>query len=67
MKPDPATKAFTVASIHPGVTREEVADNTGWKLAFASDVGETPAPSAVELEALRALNERTAKAHGIDA
>jgi glutaconate CoA-transferase subunit B len=67
MKPDPATKAFTAVSIHPGVTREEVADNTGWKLAFAPDVGETPAPSAAELEALRALNERTAKAHGTDA
>ena len=66
MKPDPATKAFMVVSVHPGVTREEIAENTGWKLAFSADVAETPAPSAVELEVLRALNQRTAKAHGIE-
>ena len=67
MKPDPVSQAFTVTSIHPGVTREKIADNTGWQVAFAAEVAETPAPSADELKALRALNERTAKAHGIGA
>lgn len=66
MKPDPETKAFTVVSIHPGVTRGEIAENTGWQVAFAADAGETPAPSAEELAALRALNRRTARAHGVE-
>jgi glutaconate CoA-transferase, subunit B len=67
MKPDPATEAFTVTSIHPDVTRDEIADNTGWKVVFAANVAETAAPSTEELTTLRALNERTAKAHGTGA
>lgn len=64
MKPDPGTKEFRVVSIHPGVTRERIIEATGWDVAFADEVSETPAPTAAELEALRDLNERTAAAHG---
>jgi glutaconate CoA-transferase subunit B len=31
-EPDPATNEMTVTSIHPGVTREQIDANTGWKL-----------------------------------
>ena len=64
MTPNPKTKAFTVASIHPGVTRERIADNTGWDIAFADQVTETGMPEPHELKALRDLKARTAKAHG---
>ena len=64
MTPDAETKEFEVVSLHPGVTREQVRENTGWEVRFAGEVGETPAPDKGELEALRALNERTARAHG---
>jgi glutaconate CoA-transferase, subunit B len=64
MTPDAETKEFEVVSLHPGVTREHVRENTGWDVRFAAQVAETPAPSAAELEALRDLNTRTAKAHG---
>ena len=64
MKPDPATAEFTVHSLHPGITREQAVENTGWDLRFADGVEETPAPTALELDTLRALQERTAKAHG---
>ena len=37
-EPDPAAKEMTVTSIHPGVTREQIADNTGWPVRFADDV-----------------------------
>jgi glutaconate CoA-transferase subunit B len=37
---------------------------TGWPVTFAVEVSETPAPTVVELEALRDLNARTARAHG---
>ena len=64
MTPDSATHEFTVASIHPGVTREQIEENTGWRVRFSDSVAETPAPSEAELRVLRNLNERTARAHG---
>lgn len=63
MVPDPTSKELTVQSLHPGVSREEVINNTGWPIQFADDLGTTAAPSPEELNALRALNERTARAH----
>jgi glutaconate CoA-transferase subunit B len=42
-----------LSSVHPGVTMEDVLNNTGWKLRLAEKVGTTPVPSAAELEAIR--------------
>jgi glutaconate CoA-transferase subunit B len=64
MRPDPETKEFEVVSLHPGVTREQVRENTGWEIRFGSRVDETRPPDRHELETLRALNDRTARAHG---
>ncbi|HXW06492.1 MAG TPA: CoA-transferase subunit beta [Vicinamibacterales bacterium] len=64
MKPDPETKEFEVASLHPGVTRATVEGRTGWSIRFADRVEETPPPTPHELEVLRDLNARTARAHG---
>jgi len=44
-------------SIHPGHSLEEVRENTGWAVDAAEDVKETPAPTASELEAMRALQK----------
>ena len=62
-EPDPQTKEMTVVSIHPGVTREQIQENTGWPVKFAATVAETPAPNAQELAVLRELHARTNKAH----
>lgn len=62
LEPDPETKEMTVVSIHPGVTREQIQENTGWTVRYAAKVAETPAPTARELDVLRDLNARTAKA-----
>jgi glutaconate CoA-transferase subunit B len=64
LEPDPVTKEMTVAAIHPGVARNEIAQNTGWPVRFAPDVAQTPAPTADELGVLRELHARTARAHG---
>ncbi len=64
MRPEPATNEFEVVSLHPGVTRARVSENTGWPVRFANQVEETPAPSEHELGMLRDLNDRTARAHG---
>ena len=62
MRPDPETNEFQVASLHPGVTREDVRRNTGWEIRFADCLGETSPPVTTELEILRDLQARTARA-----
>jgi glutaconate CoA-transferase subunit B len=62
MRPDAETNEFQVASLHPGVTRDQVRSNTGWPIRFADAVGETPPPAATELEILRDLHARTTRA-----
>jgi len=62
-EPDPQSKEMTVVSIHAGVTREQIQDNTGWKVAFAAKVAETLPPTSGELEVLRDLHARTNRAH----
>jgi glutaconate CoA-transferase subunit B len=64
LEPDPVTCELTLTSLHPGVTVEQVQAETGWHLRIANDLKETPPPSAAELAELRALHERTRKAHG---
>ncbi|MEH6484722.1 MULTISPECIES: CoA-transferase subunit beta [Pseudomonas] len=64
MEPEEGTNEFIVTSLHPGITREQVIEATGWQIRFAAVVAETDAPTSVELEALRALEARTAAAHG---
>jgi glutaconate CoA-transferase subunit B len=63
MEPDPDTRELTVTSLHPGTTRETVADATAWRVRFAQAVAETPAPSAHELEVLRRVRLETENAH----
>ncbi|WP_340116740.1 CoA-transferase subunit beta [Pelagibius sp. 7325] len=63
-KTDPESGEFVVASLHPGVTREQVAETCGWPARFAEVLEETPAPTALELKTLRDLKARTAAAHG---
>jgi len=63
-EPDPQSKEMTVVSIHPGVTREQIEGNTGWPVRYAPDVTETKPPTAQELQVLRELHARTARAHG---
>jgi glutaconate CoA-transferase subunit B len=55
---------MAVTSLHPGITRRQVRQNTGWEVRFAETVVETEPPSAGELEVLRELHARTARAHG---
>jgi glutaconate CoA-transferase subunit B len=63
MRPDPATKELVVSTLHPGVTREQVTEHTGWPVRFADPLDETPSPTDAELSTLRDLQRRTAEAH----
>ena len=66
MEPDAVTRELTVVSLHPGVSREQVAAECAWPLRFLNDVGETPAPTAEELRVLRDLQARTKRAHSAE-
>jgi glutaconate CoA-transferase subunit B len=63
MEPDAVTSELTVTRLHPGVNRDQVKEATGWDVAFAVQVDETPPPTLAELETLRDLQQRTAIAH----
>jgi glutaconate CoA-transferase subunit B len=64
MRPDAETNEFQVTTLHPGVTREQVVENTGWAVRFGDAVTETAPPTERELQTLRDLLARTARAHG---
>jgi glutaconate CoA-transferase subunit B len=59
---DTEENEFVVSSLHPGASRGEVREQTGWQVRFANTVEETPPPESFELEALRDLEARTANA-----
>lgn len=42
-----------LAELNPGVTIDQVMENTGWEIAVGPDVVETPAPSEGELRLIR--------------
>lgn len=45
-----------LASVHPGVTVDDVLENTGWKLPVTENISTTIAPSAEELAVMRELD-----------
>ncbi|MBI3975166.1 MAG: CoA-transferase subunit beta [Armatimonadetes bacterium] len=61
LRPDPETKELVVVSIHAGATVEEIRQQTGWEVRFASHVEQTPPPDDTELAALRGLVGRSAR------
>jgi len=50
---DPLTKQMKVESLHPGVTRQEVVDNTGFEMLFVDPLPVTCEPTEGELRILR--------------
>jgi glutaconate CoA-transferase subunit B len=63
MRPHPETKELMVTSIHHGVQEKDIFENTGWPIRLADELEDTPPPTDKELEVLRDLHARTAKAH----
>jgi glutaconate CoA-transferase subunit B len=47
------TKEMMLLNIHPGVTIDDVVENTGFDLIITGDVTETQPPSEEELQILR--------------
>jgi glutaconate CoA-transferase subunit B len=53
---EPETRRMRVEALHPGVTRTQVQDQTGFPLLDAGEITETAPPSLDELEMLRAFD-----------
>jgi glutaconate CoA-transferase, subunit B len=50
---DDETGEMTLLTVHPGVTLDEVEENTGWKPLVSESIGETPSPTDEELRLIR--------------
>jgi glutaconate CoA-transferase subunit B len=55
LESDPHDRELVLAAVHPGVTVDDVRAATGWELRVRPEVATTPAPTAAELDALRAM------------
>jgi glutaconate CoA-transferase subunit B len=53
---DPVTKRIRLATVHPGVTVEQVLENTGFDLIVPRHVPPTDLPTCEEIELLRAID-----------
>ena len=53
---DENSKNMKVEALHPGVTIEEIRDNTGFDLLIDEDLKQTEAPTDEELRVLRHLD-----------
>ena len=56
MRPDPGTNELELISVHPGVSVDDVKENTGWNLKLSTDLKETVAPSKEELDVIRKID-----------
>ncbi len=66
MRFDGETGEMYLDAVHPGVAVEQVVEQTGWPLRLASEVGQTPPPTAEELRVLRELRRpQTVRGGGI--
>lgn len=50
---DEKTKRMKLLSLNPGVTKEDVIENTGFELTFADEITQNEPPTAEELKILR--------------
>ena len=53
---DPETKRIRLATVHPGVSVQQVLDNSGFDLIIPKNVPTTELPTVEELELLRAID-----------
>ena len=55
---DPKTKRIRLATVHPGVSVQQVVDNSGFDLIIPQNVPTTELPTYEELELLRAIDPK---------
>ena len=63
LKPETETNELMVVSLHPGVTKDQVIEATGWDIRFADALATTDLPTQNEIDVLRELKRVTEAAH----
>jgi glutaconate CoA-transferase, subunit B len=63
LRPHPASLELQLSALFPGATVNQARQAVGWPLQLAAEIEVLAAPTALELEALRALYARTQAAH----
>ncbi len=58
-------KQMRIRSLHPGVTAEQVQENTGFEIVIPDNIPETPAPTAEQLEVINKLDPHGVRASAI--
>jgi glutaconate CoA-transferase subunit B len=58
-------KQQRVISLHPGVTLEQVRENTGYPLAVIDNLGETPVPTAEQLALIAKFDPNNLRASAL--
>jgi glutaconate CoA-transferase subunit B len=56
---DPETKEMILAWNHPGVSVNDIKDQTGWPLRVSPEIQQTPAPTREELAAVRKYDPKS--------
>ncbi|MBI5606990.1 MAG: CoA-transferase [Deltaproteobacteria bacterium] len=54
----PETKEAFLAQTHPGISSDQVKDETGWDLKISPDLTQTPLPTAQDLSIIRQYDPR---------
>jgi glutaconate CoA-transferase, subunit B len=62
---DPETFRMRVKSIHPGLTLQDIQDNTEFELLISENVGLTPAPTQEEVEIIRKIDPMDSRKEGL--
>jgi len=55
---DPQTREMVLSCLHPGVTIEDVQNNTGWPVAVSSRLDQTSSPTSQELATIARFDPR---------
>jgi len=53
MRFDPVTREMVLQSVHPGITIDDILENTGWNLKLAPKIDNTKPPTQFELRIIR--------------
>ncbi|MFT5260236.1 MAG: glutaconate CoA-transferase subunit B [Arenicella sp.] len=62
---EPNTKQMRIVSLHPGVTLEQVQDNTSFELLVVEVLGQTPEPSPEQLASIAALDPNNLRLNAV--
>lgn len=61
---DPQTHVMRIKSLHPGVTLEQIQENTGFDMVQPDNIVETPAPTREEVAIIRELDPLDSRKRG---